>query len=129
MSRVQAVFITALVFSSLLLLPVGPAAAVPTLIFDQQGTPLTIGTVSWNGSMGGPLVGTNIIFNTIRGLGTLAHDGDTLSCDGDCLLNFVTGAYLGGGEWDSGGSFIMTGDIVAIGNDPQCSPEPGPRMC
>ena len=115
MKRIGAVVATALVVSSLLLLSAGRAAAVPTLVFDQV-SPLTPGTMSWDGS--GALVGTNIVFKTITGLGTPANNGSTLSCVGDCLLNFVTGTYIGivagSATWNPGGSFVLTGDIAGI---------------
>ncbi len=112
MTRVRAIFTTVLVFSSLLLLPVGPAAAIPSIVFDQT-LPLIAGTVSWAGGSA-PLVGTNIVFKTVTGIETPANAGSTLSCVGDCFLNFVTGSYAGGGVWNPGGTFILTGDLGGI---------------
>ena len=117
MSRVRAGVATALGLSALLLLPVGRAAAVPTLVFDQV-SPLTPGTISWDPAvLSGALVGKDIVFKTITGLGTPANNGSTLSCVGDCMLNFVTGTYAGSGIWNPGGSFILTGDLAGIGDD------------
>jgi hypothetical protein len=112
MSRVRAVLTTAVVLSSLLLLPVGPAAAIPSIVFDQT-LPEIAGTVSWAGGSA-PLVGTNIVFKTVTGVETPANAGSTLSCVGDCFLNFVTGNYAGDETWDPGGTFILTGDLAGI---------------
>jgi PEP-CTERM motif len=112
MTRVRAVSATVLVMSSLLLLPVGPAAAIPSIVFDQT-LPLIAGSVSWAGGAA-PLVGTDIVFKTVTGVETPANAGSTLSCVGDCFLNFVTGSYAGGGVWNPGGSFILTGDLGGI---------------
>jgi hypothetical protein len=68
--------------------------------------------MSWDGA--GALVGTNIVFKTITGLGTPANNGSTLSCVGDCFLNFVTGTYIGSATWNPGGSFVLSGDIAGI---------------
>jgi hypothetical protein len=111
MSRVRAVITTALVLSSLLLLTVGPAAALPLLRFDQGDVPAP-GSVSWAGGSA-PLVGTDIVFQWVTGTDTPANSGAQVDCDG-CVLNFVTGTYAGAGIWNPGGSFTLTGDLVGV---------------
>ena len=70
---------------------VGMLSAAPsegaTLIFDQVNNS---GTVSYDGA-GGSLIGTDIAFETIQGVGT---DNDvTIDCAG-CVLNFATGPNI-----------------------------------
>jgi hypothetical protein len=92
--------------------------ALPVISFDQQ---VDGGTVSYDG-IGGPLIGTDIRFDFVRGSDTPANNDAVLTCDG-CRLNFETGAnvaepsvgspiYLFGG----GGFFTLTGDVLD-GND------------
>jgi hypothetical protein len=71
------------------------------------------GTVSYGGGTA-PLIGENIVLNTIVGLDTPANQGagNGLTCAGNCLLNFTTGTYSGtypNGTWGPGGSFSITG--------------------
>ncbi len=83
------------------------------LIFDQINND---GTLSYDG-LGGALVGTDIVFESIRGVGT---DNDTtIDCDG-CLLNFRTGSNIGdvGGVYTFshfGSSFTLVGGSILGG--------------
>jgi hypothetical protein len=97
------------------------ASAMAHLDFDQI---LDGGTLSYNGT-GGPLVGTNIRFDFIKGVDTPLNAGVELTCD-NCTLNFSTGlntyestsTYM----WTGGGSLTLTGTakqgltIIAAGS-------------
>ena len=90
------------------------AEATASITFDQvtQG-----GTISYN-AIGGPLVGTNIIFEFFVAAGTSA-DGQYF-CNTTCLLNFTTGNATGDTDgpiytFGSGGSFTLVGGIAAMG--------------
>jgi hypothetical protein len=99
---------------ALLLLP-SIVMAVPILKFDDPTTPG--GTVSYDG-VGGPAIGTDILFQSVQGLDTPANSGVTLDCVG-CLLNFTTGANVSEGPplWNFGpdGTITLTGAIPALG--------------
>ncbi len=92
------------------LLPAGPAQAVPVLSFDQVTGG---GTLDYDGA-GGPLMGTNIVFESLTGTGTPLNAGAVLTCDG-CLLNFDTGANTSEAglnyAWAGGGSLTLTGTV------------------
>lgn len=91
-----------------LLLPEVHAARIN---FDQGS--VSGGSLSYNGA-GGPVIGSNIPFETITGIGTPANagDGNALDCIG-CLLNFTSGDNIDETspvyEWAGGGSFVLTG--------------------
>jgi len=94
------------------------ALALPSIIFDT--TPGGAGgTLTYDGA-GGPAVGTNIQFVNIEGVDSPANSGVVLACV-DCVLNFTTGANLVEGPpqytWAGGGSFVLTGDVPALGLD------------
>lgn len=113
---------------------VAPAEAIPIIQFDQAGSQMVQdGTVSWAGG-DAPLIGDDIGFSVIRGLGDLAGMG--LQCDPlvsgpgqPCmLLDFETGPFAGESagtlSWDGGvgSSFVVTltdGDALdaAAGED------------
>ncbi|HAB38918.1 MAG TPA: hypothetical protein DCE52_13150 [Rhodobacteraceae bacterium] len=75
------------------------------------------GTVSYDGNIGGALVGTDIVINSVTGIGTPMFDGESLDI-ANGKLNFITGGNLskGPGNWEfaSGGSFTLTGGIVGL---------------
>jgi PEP-CTERM motif len=85
------------------------ASAVAHLDFDQI---LDGGTLSYNGT-GGPLVGTDIRFDFIKGVGTPLNAGVGLTCD-NCTLNFSTGLNTSESAstymWTGGGSLSLTGE-------------------
>jgi hypothetical protein len=103
------------------LLAAAPAAAVPTINFDQGGgAGQAGGTLAYDGE-GGPLVGTNIGFGVLAGFETAANAGVPLFCVPDCTLTFETGANtaegtVGGGAWtwDGGGSFVVEGTLNTV---------------
>ena len=86
-----------------------PTQASVILEFDD--TNQAGGTVEYDGA-GGALVGTNIIFNQIRGFGTPANDGQRLRIQGG-RLNFESGPNTSEGpaQWTfaGGGTFELTG--------------------
>jgi len=69
------------------------------------------GAVAYDGA-GGPLTGTDVIFDQILGVGTPLKAGVALDCVG-CVLNFMTGDNKEEGptqwKWETGGSFVLTG--------------------
>jgi PEP-CTERM motif len=98
---------TLLALSAVLLLMVVPAWAIPHISFedlDEQG-----GDVSFSGNLGDPLVGSDIVFDTVLGPETGATN---LTCVG-CLLDFTTGAFsfaMGNSQFfEGGGSYVLTG--------------------
>jgi hypothetical protein len=100
------------------LLIAAPAAALPTINFDQGvGAGQAGGTLSYDGG-GGPLVGTNIGFGVLAGFDTAVNAGVPLFCVPSCTLDFTTGANtaegtIGGGAWtwDGGGAFVLEGTL------------------
>jgi hypothetical protein len=98
----------------LLIMPM-TALAVPVLKFDDPTLPG--GTVTYDGA-GGPAIGTNILFQSIQGLGTPLNADVTLACVG-CELDFVTGANVSEGPplWNfgPGGTLTLTGAIPGVG--------------
>jgi len=117
-----------IVFCGLFLLVVsaGVATAGPILKFDDPTAPG--GTIFYNG-IGGPVVGTNILFQTVTGLGTPLNAGaaNKLTCyNGDCLLNFTSGSNITEGvgvgtTWtfaSTSSSFAVTGSL----QDPSTNP-------
>ena len=108
----------------LLCLTAFSAQAIPTITFDQI---INGGSLSYDGN-GGPLVGSDILFDLIVGQGTPLHAGPQLGCQ-NCLLNFETGPNLTEPTlgnplytWDRGGFFSLTGAVkyhgivIASGN-------------
>jgi PEP-CTERM motif len=104
-----------------LLLVAAPAAALPTINFDQgTGGGQAGGTLSYDGE-GGPLIGTNIGFGVLAGFDTTLNTGVPLFCVPNCQLDFTTGANTAeavavpGGlqqwTWDGGGSFVVEGTL------------------
>lgn len=83
-----------------------------TIIFDQV---TNAGSITYDG-LGGALVGTDIVFESIQGVGT--DNDQTIDCSG-CLLNFTTGANTSdaGGSYTfaGGGSFTVTGGSILGG--------------
>jgi hypothetical protein len=83
-----------------------------TIVFDQPPE-ANDGTISYDGTAGGVLVGTDIVFQSIGGVGTDIET--TVDCDG-CLLNFTTGAIISviGDEYTfaAGGSFTLVGGSI-----------------
>ncbi len=106
LSPVGILFIAVLGFS----LSAGPAQAMSILSLDQVTGG---GTLAYDGA-GGPLFGTDIVFESLTGTGTPLNDGAVLTCEG-CLLNFATGANTSEASpnytWAGGGSFTLTGSV------------------
>jgi hypothetical protein len=95
---------------------VATPALAATITFDQLAD---TGTLAH--AVGGPLVGSDIAFTTIASSGadpTPFNSGVTLVCN-MCTLSFTTGAVITEGPilWTfaSGGSFVLTGGIPALG--------------
>ena len=92
------------------------AEAVPQLKFDDPITPG--GTIAYNGTLGTPITGTAIQFQSIQGIDTPLNAGVTLTCVG-CLLTFTTGGVTSEGPtvWTAsgGGSLSITGAVPGVG--------------
>lgn len=95
-------------------------AAVPILEFDDAVTAQT-GTLFYDGTLGSPLIGTDILFDSIRGTDTPLNNGVQIGCSG-CKLNFTTGpstqnGAVNGADWlfGPGGSFTLSGSVPAAG--------------
>src|SRR4029453_7987599 len=105
----------ALALALILTLP-APSLAAPVLKFDDPLSPG--GNVSYSGTLGTPIVGTDIQFQTITGIGTPLNSGVQLSCVG-FLLDFQTGGVTSEGPttWNAtgGGSLTITGAIPGLG--------------
>lgn len=86
-----------------------PQANAVMLKFDDEDGPS--GSLSYDGA-GGPLVGTDISFDSILGEDTPMNDGVFLTIE-EGILNFVTGDNImeGPNMWTfgDGGSFVLTG--------------------
>lgn len=71
------------------------------------------GTLTYTGNAGAPLVGTDIVFDTVIGVGTPVS-GPLQIVGG--RLNFITGANLSEGatldQFSGGGSFVLTGTVI-----------------
>jgi len=91
-----------------------PVSATPILNFDQDSGG---GTISYDGE-GGALIGSDIVFETVVGLGTSLNNGVILNIT-DGYLNFTTGDILteGPSTWTfgDGGSFVLTGTAKTSG--------------
>lgn len=74
------------------------------------------GTVTYDG-VGGPLVGTNIHFDTILSDGTPLNDGVELVIENG-FLNFTTGPNISEDPWDfaGGGTYTLTGTARKLDN-------------
>jgi hypothetical protein len=103
------------------LLAAAPAAALPTILFDQGADPGQFGgTITYDGD-GGALVGTGIGFGFALGQGTPANSGTPLFCAPACTLSFTTGPNEGEAiqlgvellvwRFDEGGSFVLEGTL------------------
>lgn len=106
-----------LLVAALALLP-SLAFALPSIVFDT--TPGGAGgTLTYDGA-GGPIVGTQIKFVDLVGVDSPLNAGVVLACD-DCFLNFTSGPNTLEGPtqwtWAGGGSFVLTGDVPALGLD------------
>jgi hypothetical protein len=101
-----------------LLLVAAPAAALPTINFDQgTGAGQAGGTLTYDGA-GGPLIGGGIGFGALAGFETAANAGVSLFCVPNCQLDFTTGANTAEGTvggaawvWEGGGSFVLDGTL------------------
>ncbi len=109
-------FLVPLFLLCTLLMAANSAWALPALDFDD-GNNLQTGVLNYAG-LGGSLTGTDIIFDSVQGIGTPDNSGAILNLSGS--LNFSTGNLsafntLGGGsyQWlfDGGGTFSLTGNI------------------
>jgi hypothetical protein len=87
-----------------------------TIVFDQAPA-ANDGTISFDGTAAGVLVGTNIVFTNISGDGT-DNDAFPIDCAG-CLLNFTTGSIISvvGNIYTfaGGGTFTITGGSLLAG--------------
>lgn len=90
-----------------------PEAEAATITFDQvvQGGTITYGTV------GGALVGTDILFDFLTAAGTGA---DGIYACSSCSLDFTSGTAFGDTDgpiytFGGGGSFVLTGGIPVMG--------------
>jgi hypothetical protein len=118
--------------ASLLIFTVATSAdAVPvTLEFDDVS--IFGGTLTYGGG-GAPLVGSDIIFDQITGIGTPLNAGPAgaLSVVG-ADLDFTTGASLGGDPtghlWSGGGSFVLTAADVLDPNSASIFGVAGPHV-
>jgi hypothetical protein len=71
------------------------------------------GTISYDGS-GGPLIGSDILFDRVTGVGTPLNNGDQLTIING-KLNFTSGANVTEGPvwtFSGGGSFTLTGTVM-----------------
>jgi hypothetical protein len=107
-------FLATLLVTALLLSAI-PSEADPLLDFSI-GAPTT-GTISYIGG-DNPLVGAGISVDSVVGLGTPSHNGETRSLSG-AVLNFTTGNFVSStsSEWvfDPGGSIsILEGTTVLL---------------
>ncbi len=113
-SRKMTPWMAALVLTLMAGMAATPSAeAVASITFDQvvQG-----GTIAYP-VIGGPLVGTDILFDFFVAAGTAA-DG-VYACS-SCSLDFTTGAAFGDTDgpiytFAGGGSFVLTGGVPAMG--------------
>jgi len=91
----------------------GTCTVPGAIVFDLKAP--TAGTVAYNGT-GGPLTGSGIQVDEVRGVGTVANDGVIGDCVG-CTLTFTTGPLksTGPNTWTfhpgGAGSFRVTGAI------------------
>jgi PEP-CTERM motif len=94
------------------------ALALPSIVFDTVPGGAG-GTLTYDGA-GGPLVGTDVQFVNLVGIESPLNANVVLSCV-DCFLDFTTGANTLEGPplytWAGGGSFVLTGDVPALGLD------------
>lgn len=101
---------------------IAPSAKAMSLDFNI-GAP-TSGTVSYDGSVGGALVGNNIEVDNVVGLSTPTNANVTSLCL-SCVLNFTTGGLINAGgpggsnngwwSFGSGGSVTITGGVQLQG--------------
>jgi hypothetical protein len=101
-----------LVVLALLLVP-GIALAAAQLSFDNPT--VDGGTVTYNGA-GGPVVGNDVIFQQVIGVGTPLNSGVSLFCwPVNCLLDFTTGNNSVEGppvySFNGGGSLSLIGGL------------------
>jgi len=100
-----------------------PSAMAMSLDFNISAP--TSGTVSYNGLVGGGLVGSNIEVDNVVGLSTPANAGGAGAPCISCALNFSTGGLTGyggpnpnnSGWWSfaSGGTVTITGGVQLQG--------------
>lgn len=99
------------------------SASAAFIEFDQTAVPPTPGeNVAYDGA-GGPLIGTDIIFEEVAagGAGVTQNSGVVLTCSPNCLLDFETGPNTAegsenggpGDQWTfaGGGTFTITGTL------------------
>lgn len=103
---------------------ISPSAMAVELDFNISAP--TSGTVSYNGSVGGALVGSNIEVDNVVGLSTPANANVTALCL-SCALNFTTGGLTNAGgpppsgnnngwwSFGSGGTVTITGGVQLQG--------------
>jgi hypothetical protein len=99
-----------------MLLAAGMVAALSTAqadLLEFDDVVLFGGTLSYSGDPGAPLIGTNIIFDTVVGTGTPANNGVAYEVVGGDL-DFTTGPNTSEGAFytfGSGGSFVLSGTV------------------
>jgi len=97
-----------------------PASADYEIVYGRNtadGSIANSGSITYNGT-GGPLVGTNIQYDTITGVETPANQGSTLAITGG-KLNFTTGNFASSTSttWTfaAGGTITITGAVPSLG--------------
>jgi hypothetical protein len=105
----------AFMFALLVILGLAAAPARATVIDFTQT--LTGGTVSYDGGLTSPLIGSAIQIGSVQGINTPSNGGAYPVTGG--LLNFQTGAYQsyssGTYTFGSGGTFTVQGSVAAAG--------------
>jgi hypothetical protein len=101
---------------------IAPSANAVSLDFNISAP--TSGTVSYDGSVGGALIGSNIEVDNVAGLSTPANANVTSLCL-SCVLNFTTGGLTNAGgpggsnngwwSFGSGGTVTITGGVQLQG--------------
>lgn len=109
-------------------------AEAATIIFENVSDDEIIGTVEYGGTAG-PVIGTDIEFDQITGVGTPVNAGEALVCLG-CVLNFQSGGFtsqfanvmsFGATDpTDPSDDFILTGTIPAQDIDGDLVDDIGP---
>jgi hypothetical protein len=104
------------VFGLLAILGLAAAPAKASVIDFTQT--LSGGTVSYDGGVTSPLIGTAIQIGSVQGISTPLNSGTAYPVTGG-FLNFQTGAYQsyssGTYTFGSGGTFTVQGNVAAAG--------------
>ena len=92
-----------------------PASRSPPRKLTFDNPTVDGGTVTYNGA-GGPVVGNDVIFQAVIGVGTPLNNGVSLFCwPVNCLLDFTTGTNIAEGPpvytFNGGGSLWLVGGL------------------